>query len=173
MQLYAYPMASHAPRKFTKRLKPVLTGLHLRSHISSANIDDLYLQGKTYDDCVHNVIDTVLHIDTLGLVTHPEKSAFHPFQLVILGFVLNSVTMTITLTQEKALALQTACIRLLNTTSPTITKVAQVLGKIVSSLPGVVYGALYYRHLEQDKTRALRNNQWTFTGACFYQQMPN
>ena len=77
--------------------------------------------------------------------------------------------MTITLTQEKALALQTACITLLNTTSPTITEVAQVLGKIVSSLPGVVYGALYYRHLEQDETRALRNNRWTFTGAYFYQ----
>lgn len=78
MQLYAYPMASHAPGKFTKRLKPALTGLHLRTYFSSANIDDLYLQGKTYDDCVHNVIDTVIHIDTLGLVTHPEKSAFHP-----------------------------------------------------------------------------------------------
>ena len=105
-------MASHAPRKFTRRLKPSLKGLHLRSHISSANIDDLYLQGNTYDDCVHNVIDTVIHIDTLGLVT----------QLVILGFVLNSVTMIITLTQEKAQALQTACITLFNTTSPTITK---------------------------------------------------
>lgn len=151
-------MAPHAPRKFTKRLKPALKGLHLRSHISSADIDDLYLQGKTYNDCMHNVIDTVIHIDTLGLVTHPEKSAFHPSQLVILGFVLNSVSMTITLTQEKALALQTACITLLNTTSPTITEVAQVLGKIVSSLPGEVFGALYYRHLEQDKTRALGNN---------------
>lgn len=151
-------MAPHAPRKFTKRLKPALKGLHLRSHISTADIDDLYLQGKTYNDCMHNVIDTVIHIDTLGLVTHPEKSAFHPSQLVILGFVLNSVSMTITLTQEKALALQTACITLLNTTSPTITEVAQVLGKIVSSLPGEVYGALYYRHLEQDKTRALGNN---------------
>ena len=163
MQLYAYPMTSHAPRKFTRRLKPSLKGLHLRSHISSANIDDLYVQGKTYDDCVHNVIDTVIHIDTLGLVT----------QLVILGFVLNSVTMIITLTQEKAQALQTACITLFNTTSPTITEVAQVLGKIVSSLPGVMYGGLYYRHLEQDKTRALRNNRWTLRGACFYRQMPN
>ena len=81
--------------------------------------------------------------------------------------------MAIALTQEKSLTLQTSCITLLNTTSPTITEVAEVLGKIVSSLQGVVYGALYYRHLGQDKTRALRNNRWTLTGACFYQQMPN
>lgn len=71
-------MASHVLRKFTKRLKPALTGLHLRSHISSANIDGLYLQEKTCDDCVRSVIDTVIHIDTLGLVTHPEKYVFNP-----------------------------------------------------------------------------------------------
>ena len=66
---------SCGPRKFTKLLKPTLTELHLKGHISS---DDLYLQGKTYDACVHNVIDTVIQIDALGLVTHPEKYVFNP-----------------------------------------------------------------------------------------------
>ena len=47
---------SCGPRKFTKLLKPALTELHLNGHISSGYIDNLYLQGKTYDDCVHNVI---------------------------------------------------------------------------------------------------------------------
>ena len=154
---------SCGPRKFTKLLKPALTELHLKGHISSGYIDDLYLQGKTYDDCVHNVIDTVIQFDTLGLVTHPEKSAFIPSQqLVILGFVLNSVTLTITLTQEKAISLQNTCTTLLNTASPTIREVARVLGKIVSSFPGVMHGALYYRHIEHDKTCALRTNQWNF-----------
>ena len=154
---------SCGPRKFTKLLKPALTELHLKGHISSGYIDDLYLQGKTYDACVHNVIDTVIQIDTLGLVTHPEKSVFNPSQqLVILGFLLNSVKMTIKLTREKALALQTACTSLLNTASPTIREVARVLGKIVSSFPGVMYGPLYYRHIEYDKTCALRNHRWNF-----------
>lgn len=154
---------SSAPRKFTKLLKLALTELHLKGHISSGYIDDLYLQGKTHDACVHNVIDTVIQIDTLGLVTHPDKSVFNPTQpLVILGFVLNSVNMTITLTQEKALALQTACTSLLHTASPTIREVTRVLGKMVSSFPGVMYGALYYRHIEYDKTCALRNNGWNF-----------
>ena len=64
--------------------------------------------------------------------------------------------MTVTLTREKALALQHACQALLNTALPTIREVACVLGKIVSSFPGVMYGPL------QDKIRALRNNQWNF-----------
>lgn len=70
--------------------------------------------------------------------------------------------MTVTLTREKALSLQHACQGLLNTTLPTIREVACVLGKIVSSFPGLMYGPLHYRHTEHDKIRALRNNQWNF-----------
>ena len=115
---------------------------------------------------MHNVIDTVIQIYTLGLITHPEKSVFIPSQqLVILDFILNSVTVTITLIQEKALALQTACTMLLNTAFPTIREVARVLGKIVSSFPGVMHRALYHRHINHDKTSALRNNRWNF-GRC-------
>lgn len=131
------------PRKFTKLLKPALSNQNLQGHISSGYIDDFYLQGKTYKDCVQNVIDT---LNSLGLITHLDKSVFNPSQqLVIFGFVLNSVTMTIMLTGETALALQLACKALLHTASPTIREVACVLGNIVSSLPGVMYGPLHYR----------------------------
>ena len=37
-----------------------------------------------------------------------------------------------------------------------------MLGKIVLSFPVVLYGALYYRHIEYYKTCALRNNRWNF-----------
>ena len=46
--------------------------------------------------------------------------------------------------------------------SPTIREVACVIGKIVSSFPGVLYGPLHYRQLEHDKTTALQNNRWNF-----------
>jgi len=109
-------------------VKVIMNKLFFRIKPLTLQGKPLYLQGKTYDDCVHNVIDTVIQFDALGLVTHPEKSVFIPSQqLVILSFVLNSVTMTITLTQEKAIALQNACSALLNTASPTIREVARLL----------------------------------------------
>ena len=40
---------SSCPRKFTKLLKPPLTELHKKGHISASSTDDLYLQGRTYD----------------------------------------------------------------------------------------------------------------------------
>ena len=49
-------------------------------------------------------------VDSLGFVAHPDKSTFIPSQrLEFLGFILNSVEMTIRLTREKATGLQTAC----------------------------------------------------------------
>ena len=110
---------SCAPRKFTKLLKPALSTLHLRGHVSSAYLDDMYLQGKTYQECVGNVIASVRVVDSLGFVAHPVKSSFIPSQrLEFLGFILNSVEMTIRLTPEKATGLQTACNILLADPSP-------------------------------------------------------
>ena len=64
--------------------------------------------------------------------------------LTILGFVINSVAMTIQLTGQEATGLQNVCSELLENSSPSIRKVASVIGKIVASFPGVMHGALYY-----------------------------
>ena len=76
-------------------------------------IDDSYLQGDTFEECKHNVRDSVSLFEKLGFLPHPEKSIFEPTQKIIfLGFVINSVTMTISLTPEKALKICTACKKL-------------------------------------------------------------
>ena len=72
-------------------------------HISSAHIDDIYLQGSSYQEYVGNVIDTTISFDNLGFTIHPDKSIFIPKQVIIhLGFILNSKEMTVRLTPEKA-----------------------------------------------------------------------
>ena len=143
---------SCAHRQFTNILKPPLATLRKQGHISIAHLDDLYLQGRTYEDCVKNVIDTTVLLDKLGLVVHPEKSSFIPSQvLVILRFIINSLTMTIQLTTEKALGLKTFCFEFLRATTSFIREVASAIGRIVASFPGVMHVSLLYRHLEKDK----------------------
>ena len=67
---------------------------------------------------------------------HPEKSTFIPSQVLsTLGFVIDSVEMTIQLTSEKATSLQNVCTALLENSSPSIREVASVIGKIVASFP--------------------------------------
>jgi len=140
---------SSCPSKFTKLL-------HKKGHVISRYIDDLFLLAKTYDLCVTNVIDTFMQFDSLGFTIHPEKSVSIPSQrLVLLGFIIDSVAMSITLTPDKAQSVREACLSLMKGT-PTIRDVARVIGKIISSFPGVMYGPLYYRSLEHDKTSALK-----------------
>ena len=70
--------------------------------------------------------------------------------------------MTVKLTPEKALDVRTLCTALLNKAHPTIRETAKVIGKIIATFPGVMYGPLYFRTLERDKTKALKANNWKF-----------
>ena len=154
---------SCAPRKFTKLLKTPLSTLHRMGHIVVGYIDDLFLQGNTYDDCVNNVVATCKLLDSLGFYIHSQKSVFLPAQqIVFLGFVINSVTMTVTLTADKARDIQVLCRSLCNDAKPTVRATAKVIGKIIASLPGVMFGPLYFRAIEKHKTIALKRNRGNF-----------
>jgi len=154
---------SSAPRIFTKLLKPVFTLLRGKGFLSSTYIDDVY-QGDTFTECHDNVMITVSLLKDLGFIIQEEKSQLRPFQqLSYLGFVLDSVTMTVKLTPARVEKVMQACKQLIFKSQLTIQKLAEVIGLMVSSFPGVEYGQLYYRNLDCDKTEALRSNKENFS----------
>jgi hypothetical protein len=132
-------------------------------HLSSGYIDDSYLQGDSYEDCVNNVIDTVTLFDSLGFIVHPTKSVFNPTQrLVFLWFILDSVKMKVYPTPDKAKKLAELCANICTKANPTIREVSQVLGYMASSFPGAMYGPLHVRHIEKQKILALQHNKGNF-----------
>ena len=150
---------SSAPRIFTKLLKPVYSTLHNKGHLSSGYIDDSYLQGDTVEECQKNITDPACLFSRLGFYIHPTKSVLTPSHtLTFLGFILNSLEMTVSPTQEKIQKTTGACSDLLNMVNPPIFEVAKVIGILVSNFPGVELGPLHYRALEHDKTSALAAN---------------
>ena len=154
---------SSAPRIFTKMLKPVYSTLHNQGHISMGYIDDSYLQGDTRDECKLNIVSTVNLFAELGFYIHPNKSVFLPTQtLTFLGFILDSVKMTISPTPEKIDKIVKACRQMAQKATPLILDVPRVIGLIVSLFPGAEYGPLHYRGLEHDKTNALAANAGDF-----------
>ena len=70
--------------------------------------------------------------------------------------------MRISLTPEKACRVKNPCKQLVDTVLPSIRQVAQVLGLLTSSFPGVMYGPLHYRWIEIDKTQALKQCKGNF-----------
>jgi hypothetical protein len=90
-------------------------------------------------------LDNVETYDSLGLVIHPDKSVSSPSQeVIILGFVVNSKTMTIRVTNEKKEKVKKFFIAAIeNPADISIRQIAKIISYLVS-LPGVQCGALYY-----------------------------
>ena len=151
---------SSAPRCFTKLLKPVYSTLRQHGHLNVGYIDDSYLQGSDTTECLLNISDTQTLFKDLGFVINVDKSCVIPAQQIIfLGFVLDSVSMTITLPDDKKAKVKSICKQLLFKSHPTITELAQLVGTLVSCLPGIQFGQLYYRNLEIEKNLALRKHK--------------
>ena len=81
-------------------------------------------------------------------------------QITYLGFELNSITMTVTLTKEKATNIKQKCATILAAKQVTILNLAQVIGHLVSSFPGAEHGPLYCRSLEHEKNNLLSRPSW-------------
>ena len=156
------PASLMAYQVLTKMLKPVYSTLHNQGHISMGYIDDSYLQSDTRDECKLNIVTTVNLFTELGFYIHPNKLVFLPTQtLTFLGFILDSVKMTISPTPEKIDKIVKA-LSPDGTEGHTPLDVARVISLIVSLFPGAEYGPLHYRVLEHNKTNALAANAGDF-----------
>ena len=126
-------------------------------------MDDTYLQGDSVSACQRNVDDTVSLLQTLGVNINGKKSVLTPTQtLEFLGFLLDSVHMTITLTPRRKSNIAEVCAKLLLKTHLKIRFVSSAIGMIIAALPAVRHGALHYRAMERDKISALRDSGGDF-----------
>ena len=134
--------------------------LHSQSFLNVAYTDDSYLQGDSKTDCRNNVLTTKNLFESPGFLINHDKSVLQPCQkLAFLGFILDSVDMKVFLSTEKTDKIVLACQQLLKGSPTSIREVAQVIGLLVSSLPAVQYGPLFYRSIGIDKNMALQHHK--------------
>lgn len=152
------------PCDFTKVVKTLFRVLRDKGHLNSFYLDDSFLVHHTYSGCLRNVLDTITLSRDLGFTINPAKSVLFPTQeLVFLGFVLNSVSMTVRLTPDKISHLIALITNVLQRQCCTILQIAELVGKLVSTFPAVPHGKLFYRQLDIDKTDALRESHGDFS----------
>lgn len=89
-----------------------------------------------------------------GTYNSPRKYVFLPAKIEFLGFLLDSETITISLTCEKADKFVTLCNKLLLKCEITIRDFAQVIGKLVASQHGVKFAPLFLKDLEHEKRKS-------------------
>ena len=138
-----------AMRVFTKLLKAPFSVLRQLGLLSVIYVDDSYLQGKTYLICLENVRKTIDMLQNLGFTINFDKSVLIPQQeITFLGLIFNSVSMTVTLTQEKKDKIFNLCIKAMNNTTITIRSLASLIGNFTAAFPAIPLGKFYYRNLE-------------------------
>ncbi|KAK3106325.1 hypothetical protein FSP39_017740 [Pinctada imbricata] len=163
-QFRCLPMGlTSSPRVFTKLLKPVFAMLRQNGFNSVIYIDDTCLHGRTYEECNNNILNTVTMLDNLGFTVHPEKSVLKPVQEIsFLGFLLDSTKMIVKLLPEKKQELKQECLNFMKKREATIRQLAQLIGKMVAAGPGVTYASLYFKPLEIEKDRLLKEHKGNF-----------
>ena len=164
---------SFAPRIFTKLVKPVYSTLRTRGHISSGYLDDSFLFGDTPDQCKANINNTrFTPFGDLGFNVSREKSITHPTQVIEhVGFVVNSINMTLTLPKEKTHKSIQLGSDILESQSCSIREAAKLIGTLVSCSPDVEYGPLFYKQLELETFAALKKHRGSFDAQMQFSEL--
>ena len=100
-------------------------------------LDDCINMNRSSQECWENTKQIIQTFRNFGFTVHSEpKSVLHPsLKIEFLGFILNSVTMKITLTDEKKIQLQSFCTKIFLAATTNIRTIDSILGKITSSFP--------------------------------------
>ena len=108
-------MPSVARRVLTKVLKPPFSVLRKQGYFSVVYVDDSYLQGDNFDACLNNVKATIHLLQSLGFTIHFKKLSVLPSQHIeFLGFIINSINMTLELTSHKKQSILALCHELMS-----------------------------------------------------------
>ena len=157
-----------APRMFVHCTNPIMAYLRKLLVDIVIYIDDTFLRAPTAEELQRNLRLTQELFANYGLTVNVEKSCLTPCtRMEFLGFILDSVAYTISVTPQKREALS----RLINPILAhplqkiPIKLLAKIIGKIVAMFPASDAAKLNYRTLERFKMKAvnLHDNKWHFS----------
>ena len=116
---------SLAPRVFTKVLQPVISHLRENSYRVVIFLDDIHFIGSSVEECLSKLSFLRDLLQSLGFVINVNKSQLIPVtRIVYLGFIIDTVSMTLSLPDEKVDKILCACQNLLTCVNPSVREVA-------------------------------------------------
>ena len=145
-----------APRVFTKIMKPVVALLRRTGIRLIIYLDDLLFMNSSKIGLQQDMTTARYLLENLGFVINLEKSCFQPTQqLEFLGFVVNTLDMTLLLPDCKVEAIKSHCSKMLLHHEVSVRELSQLIGKLTASIQAIFPAPLHYRHLQNLKHKAL------------------
>jgi hypothetical protein len=159
-QFQALPFGLNiAPRVFTRLLKPVAAFLRKRGVRLVIYLDDILIIGSSVEETRQFTEMTMSLLESLGFIINKEKSIFTPTQIItFLGFTINSITMQLTLPQDKVRSVRSHCHQMLSRPKVSLRSIAQILGLLESYRPAIWRAPLHMRRLQAQLTLGLQSS---------------
>ena len=146
-----------APRIFTKLFKPILRLLKSQGMLLIIYLDDILLIAPTANLCLAQGKFLMKLLQDLGFLVNMNKSVLTPTQRIIfLGFLIDSVNMTISLPEEKQLAITQKANLLLGQNLVSIRNLCQFVGMCSATRPALRQAPLFYRKVQLSINKVLR-----------------
>lgn len=145
-----------APRTFTKMMKPIVSLLRRIGVRMLIYLDDLIILNQSRERLLKDRDSTIWMLQCLGLVINTEKSVLEPTRkLEYLGFMLDTMSLTLSLSDTKLASLQSECRALAQTETTTVRELASLIGKLAATKLAVLPAPLHFRHLQMHAAREL------------------
>ena len=147
-----------APRLFTKLLKVPMSILRRLGIRLIIYLDDLLIFGSSREE-IELARDTTLYLlENLGFVINDKRSALTPSQIMeFLGVVINSINLTMSLTDKKVLSLTKLCNQALLHREMSLRELSRLLGKLVATSAAITPCMIQVRHLQQAQILGQKN----------------
>ena len=145
-----------APRVFTKLMKPVVGLLRQLGIRLIIYLDDMLIMAQSRDIALQHASTALDLLQGLGFMINYLKSVLVPStKMEFLGFVIDSLTLSLALPRDKIRNVRKECQALLNLPLVTVRQLAKLLGHLTSTIQAVFPGPLHFRHWQNEKNRAL------------------
>ncbi|XP_060064749.1 uncharacterized protein LOC132545098 [Ylistrum balloti] len=121
-------------------------------------IDDSLVKAADREVCERNCRVLAGVLESAWFQISSEKSLFSASQMVIyLGYLIDSITFTVSLPEQKVKKIIDACSHVLGQKSFSLRELASLIGLFTSSLRAVRQSGLFYRLVDKEKIAALHN----------------
>ena len=166
-----------SPQLFVRLTSPVMAHLHKHMIDILIYINDTFLRAESPEILQRNIETTIDWLTKCGFLINFEKFSLVPsHQMEFLGFLIDTVAYTVSVTKKKRDNLDCLVKKVLKEPSRPITirYLAKIIGKIVAFFPASDDAKLNYRTLERFKIKALKTSKsWSkrvvLSPACIHQ----
>ena len=148
-----------APRIFTNLLKVPVSVLRHLNILIIVNLDDMLLIGHTIEEKLIARDTVVFSLQQLGFVLNLQKSVLTPTQrMQFLGAAVDSLIMTLSLSENKASKVQKQCQELLQKTQVLILELTKLIGLLSSTIQAVLPAQINSGTYNSNKCKPLKHS---------------